>query len=357
MFESWHKLPHWLRLSISFPLLFLNGWLLVILISYLEPLGTILTTATLLAFLVDFPIRLLEKRGVRRGLATAFVLFMVLIIIGLISFIFIPIIIEQLSQLLKSFPQWLESGNQQLESMKQWAIAKRVPIDFQEIIGQLAERLSNLIKSLGDQVLGFVGGTIGTVINLLFIFVLTVFLVLMGEQVWAGLFSWLPQPWDLQIRDSLRTTFEKYFATQAILAGIVSVAQTIVFLILQVPYALLFGFAIGIATLIPYTSGFVILLISCLLMFQDLKLGLTALILTLIVGQINDNILSPKLMGGMTGLNPVWIIISLFIGGRFAGILGLLVAVPLASVIKTTIETLRYPPDVYEEENISKLGQ
>ncbi|MEA5532794.1 AI-2E family transporter [Crocosphaera sp. XPORK-15E] len=351
MFNSWYKLPSWLRLSISFPLLFLNGWLLFILISYLEPLGTILTTATLLAFLVDFPIRILEQRGVRRGLATIFVFLMALIIIGLIAFILVPIIIDQLSQFLNSFPQLLESGDNQLQSLKQWAIAKKIPLDFQGIINQLAEKLSIILKSLGDQVLGFVGGTIGTVINSLFILILTVFLVLMGEQVWAGLFSFIPQPWDVKMRESLRKTFEKYFATQAILAGIVCVAQTIVFLILQVPYALLFGFVIGITTLIPYTSGFTILIISSLLMFQDLKLGLTALVLTLIVGQINDNILSPKLMGGMTGLNPVWIVISLFIGGRFAGILGLLIAVPLASVIKTTIDTLRHPESVDEEES------
>jgi predicted PurR-regulated permease PerM len=46
-------------------------------------------------------------------------------------------------------------------------------------------------------------------------------------------------------------------------------------------------------------------------------------------------------MGGMTGLNPVWIILSLFIGGKLGGILGLLIAVPIASVIKSTADTLR----------------
>jgi predicted PurR-regulated permease PerM len=46
-------------------------------------------------------------------------------------------------------------------------------------------------------------------------------------------------------------------------------------------------------------------------------------------------------MGGMIGLNPVWIILSLFIGGKVAGILGLLIAVPIASVLKSTIDIIR----------------
>jgi predicted PurR-regulated permease PerM len=59
------------------------------------------------------------------------------------------------------------------------------------------------------------------------------------------------------------------------------------------------------------------------------------------VGQINDNVIAPRLMGGMIGLNPVWIILSLFIGGKVAGILGLLIAVPIASVLKSTIDIIR----------------
>lgn len=64
----------------------------------------------------------------------------------------------------------------------------------------------------------------------------------------------------------------------------------------------------------------------------------------MIVGQINDNVISPRLMGNRTGLNPAWIIVSLFVGSKLGGVLGLLVAVPLASVIKATSDRLRGLP-------------
>ncbi len=343
-----------LRLSLSFTLFFLNGWLLFILIGYLEPLVTILTTATLFAFFLNFPIRLLEQRGLKRGWATALVFLFALIIIAVLALILIPIINTQLTEFLKNLPQWLDSGNEQLNYLKKWAISQQLPIDVQQVVTQLADKFSSLLNSLGNQVLEVVTGTIGTILNILFVLVLTIFLVLTGEDIWRGILSWIPTPWDERIQVSVKQTFEKYFATQAILAIILSVAQTIVFAILQIPYALLFGFTIGLTTLIPYASALTILIISAFLMFQNFQLGLTALILTIIVGQINDNILAPKLMGGMTGLNPFWIIIALFIGGKVAGILGLLIAVPLASVLKTNIDILREPPELKEPDKASE---
>ena len=80
------------------------------------------------------------------------------------------------------------------------------------------------------------------------------------------------------------------------------------------------------------------------------------------MGQINDNVIAPRLMGGMIGLNPVWIILSLFIGGKVAGILGLLIAVPIASVLKSTIDIIRSQqrekePVVFLEETVKNSSE
>jgi predicted PurR-regulated permease PerM len=341
MLASLFALPRWLKVALIFPLIFLNGWLLYLLISYLEPLVSIFVTASLLAFLLDFPIRGLQDREIPRSLATGLVLGGALLIFGLLAFILVPLIVEQLSELVNSLPKWLESGSQQLQNLEQWAIAQKLPFDLRDSLAELTTRLTNLIQSLSSRLLNFIFGTIGSIANVLFVLVLTVFLVFAGEPVWDGIFSWLPDPWDNYLRDSIRDTFESYFASQAILAGILSLAQTFVFGILNVPYAVLFGVTIGLTTLIPYASALTITIISILLMLKDFWLGFKVLIAAIIVGQINDNVIAPRLVGGMIGLNPVWIIVSLFIGGKIAGILGLLIAIPLASVIKNTTDLLR----------------
>jgi predicted PurR-regulated permease PerM len=341
MMELFKQLPRWLRLSLVFPLLFLNGWLLFQLFSYLEPLVSIFVTASLLAFVLDVPIKLLQRRGVNRSGSIAIVFLIALLILIVLGLILIPQIVEQLSSLINSLPQWIESGTEQIQNLEKWDKTQKYAIYIEQSITQLSERLTNVLQTLSTQLLSFVLGTINSILNILFVLVLTVFLVLYGEQIWEGILSWIPAPWNLKLRTIIRQTFETYFAGQTILAGILSLAQIFVFVILKVDYALLFGVAIGLTTLIPFASAFTIIGISTLLMFQDFWLGLKVLTLTIIVGQINDNVIAPRLMGGMIGLNPVWIILSLFIGGKVAGILGLLIAVPIASVLKSTIDIIR----------------
>ncbi len=355
MLNSLQKLPSWLRLGIIFPLAFLNGWLLFLLLGYLEPLTTILITSALLAFILEIPIRRLEQHKIPRGWAISLVFLLTLIILSLIALILVPLIINQLNDLLTVLPKWLESGNDQIQAIQEWAITRKLSVHLDTIVGQAADKISAIFQSFGNQALTILGGTISYFFNTLFILVLTIFLVLMGKKVLAGIFSWVPAPWNTQLQETMRQTFETYFATQAILAGILSATQMLVFFLLNVPYAVLFGVMIGLTTLIPYASSLTIILISSILMFQDAILGIKVLIAAIILGQINDQIIAPRLMGGAVGLNPVWIIIALFIGGKLAGVLGLIIAVPLASVIKITVDKLRYHADFDGESNLKKL--
>lgn len=341
MLDSFYQLPRWLQIGIIFPIAFLNGWLLFILIGYLEPLVSIFISATLLAFLLDFPVRGLQDRGIRREWAVGLVLLVSVLVLVVLSVILVPLIVQQLNDLIINLPGWLEASREQLQSTQRWTIIQKLSINVKESIDQLVDQFSLIIQSLSANLLNFIVGTIGSLFNIAFVLILTVFLVLTGEQVWDGIFSWIPTPWNTRLRESIQQRFENYFASQAILAGILSIAQILVFSVLNVPYAVLFGVLIGVTTLIPYTSAITIIIISSILMLQQFSLGLKVLIVAFIVGQINDNIVAPRLMGDMTGLNPVWIIISLFVGGKVAGILGLLIAVPLASVTKGATDSLR----------------
>jgi predicted PurR-regulated permease PerM len=62
----------------------------------------------------------------------------------------------------------------------------------------------------------------------------------------------------------------------------------------------------------------------------------------IVIDQITDNAIAPKIMGDKIGLNPVWILISIFIGAELGGLLGVLLAVPVASVIKRIVDELRF---------------
>lgn len=341
MMESINKLPRQFSIGLMFPIIFLNCWLLLLLARLLQPLPSILITATLIAFLLDYPIRFLEQQRINRGIAAGAVILAFFMILSALGLFVGPIILQQTNELLIRLPEWLKSGQKQLQSLETWAIAQQLPIDLSGTYNQLIQRLTIGLRSFTSQLLGLIFNTIGSIVNVFLTLVFSIFLVLRGEGLWNGILSWFPDPWNRQIRQSLPYNFERFIAGQVILAAIISIAQTTAQLIMGVPLAQLFGFGIGAGTLIPFGGTVTIVVVSLLLSLSNFWLGLKVLLVAIIINQVCENVLGPRIVGELTGLNPVWMLISLDIGVKAGGVLGLLIAVPIASFIKATFDTIR----------------
>ena len=93
--------------------------------------------------------------------------------------------------------------------------------------------------------------------------------------------------------------------------------------------------------LIPFGGSVGIALTTTLVSLQDVSMGVRVLIAAIIVQQILENLIAPRILGSFTGLNPVWILISVLTGARIGGLLGVIVAVPCAVVIKSIISAIR----------------
>lgn len=341
MFQFFNKLPSWFSLGFVFPLLFLNGWLFLLLINQLEPLVSILIAATLIAFLLDYPIRFLEQLGAKRGIAIGLVFLLFVLFLGLLILVLGPLILQQANELLTRLPDWIESGRRQLNDLEVWARAQQLPIDVSSSITQLVDRVTAALRSVTRQLVTLLFNTIGSIVNIFLTVVFAVFLVLRGGTLWNGVLGWLPPTWNLQVREYLPDNFERYIVGQATLAAILASVQTITLFILGIPLALLFGVAIGAASLVPLGGTLGIATVSLLVALQNAWLGVKVLIVCLIVNQISENVIGPRIVGEITGLNPVWMLISVFIGFKLKGGLGLLVAVPIASFIKGTVDRIR----------------
>jgi predicted PurR-regulated permease PerM len=341
MIETFKKFPRWLQLSFIFPLLFLNGFLLAILLNYLQPLVDFLLIASILAFLLELLVELLEQKGIKRTYALAGVIILALLIFAVFGLILIPLMVQQLGELVKNVPEWIAQTNDFFIS--NLPVFEKFSIDIEPLIAEAKNKLAMIFQSLGTKTLELIISTITSVFNALFIFILTIFLLVAGDKFWQGFFSWFPSPWSEKVPQYLQKTFKDYFFVRLILAGISSVARLIIFLILGVPYSMLFAVGIGIGGLIPFVGGIVTLFGAIILIFKSGTLALWFFISAIIIDQLTDNVLSPRLMGDAIGLNPIWLIISLFIGAKVGGLLGVFLAVPLASVIKQIAEDLLSP--------------
>ncbi len=341
MMQSANKLPRWLSLSLAFPLAVLNGWVLLQVLQYFQPLVNIFVAASLLAFVLDYPIRFFQQRGVKRNLAIGSVLLLAVVIVVALALTLVPLILQQLNELANFLPSWIDSGTQQLQAFQIWAETQQLPVNLSGLLTQLLDRLSNQLQSLTGQILSFAVDTIGSVVNVLLTVVLTIYLVLNGERLWDGIFLWFSPHIGLQVRQLLREDFQNYFIGQATLGALLAVALILVFLALRVPLALLFGIGIGFFSLFPFGTGIGIAIVSLLVGLQNFWLGVEVLAVAVMIDQVNTNFVAPRLLGNLTGLNPVWVVISLLLGTKLGGLLGLLVAIPLASFIKDVADSWR----------------
>lgn len=330
-----------LHRGLLLPILFLNGWLLAIVIDRLHPLVGNAIAAILLAFILDYPILFLQRQGFRRSWAIATVFLGSAAVIAILAIGLVPLVVAELRDLMINLPRWFDIGSARLASLQDWVNTAELPIeiDLNNAIAQTISRLSVVLQSLSGQLLTLLTRALNSLFDFLTINILAIFLIFGGEQVWDGIFSRVPSRWRFT-RSLLRQTFQDYFIGQAILASLQSIVMIVLFAFLNVPYALLFGLTIGLTTLVPYAGAVSTIAVAIVLAFNSPALALKVAIVSIIIGQIIDTAIAPRIVGDATGLNPVWPIVALLVGANVAGFLGLLLAVPTASFIKRLTDRL-----------------
>ncbi|HLO83423.1 MAG TPA: AI-2E family transporter [Nostocaceae cyanobacterium] len=339
--QTINQLPRWLNIGLAFPVIILNGWVLIQVIKYFQPLVSIVSIALLLAFVLDYPIQFLHKRGVGRNLAIIAVLALAILILGAVGVILIPLILQQLNELANVLPSWFDSGAQQVEALQNWVLTQQLPVNLGGLATQVLDRVSSQFQTFTAKIVSFAFDTIGVVFNLILTIVLTVYLVINGQSLWDGLYQWVPSHIGTKVRQLLREDFQNYFIGQVTLGAVLAVTVTLAFFALQIPLPLLFGLGIGFFSLFPFGTGVGIAIVSVLVTLENFWQGMEVAAIAVIIDQINSNIVAPRVLGNLTGLNPVWVVISLLVGAKLGGVLGLLVAIPFASFIKDIAESWR----------------
>lgn len=204
----------------------------------------------------------------------------------------------------------------------------------------ISDFLSGLLGGIGDFILSIGSNVFTFVISL----VLSIYILASYEyflNLWDKLFFLVfrKSKFGRSIRHSLNIinkTFSKYIHGQLIEAFLVFILSTIALSIVGIDYALVIGIICGICNLIPYIGPFIgIVFAAAMSLFSgDLISIIWAVIALMIVQQIDCNILCPNIVGDIVGLNAAFTLIAISIGGDLAGLLGMLIAVPVAASIK-----------------------
>jgi predicted PurR-regulated permease PerM len=336
------NLQRLLILGLSGPIVALNVWLVTQVFRYFEGLITILVAAAILAFLLNYPVRLFQRAELTRSQAVTFVLLGTVALLAFLGITVVPIITEQTAQLFAKIPGWLEASGDNIRTLDNWAKERNLPLDLLAFSERINDQILSQLDSLPKQALDLAIITLSGLITVTLILVLAFYMLLYGQQLWRGTINLLPAQYGIPLRDSLELNFHNFVVSQILLAAFMGLALVPIFLALQVPFALLFAVLIAIAEVIPLVGPTLgIGLVGVLLLLQNPWLAVQVTISATVLQQIRDNVLAPKMLGDITGLNPIWIFIALLMGLQIAGFLGVIVAVPIAGTIKGTLDAVR----------------
>lgn len=286
----------------------------------------------------------LQKRA--KGLSVLVIYLITLLIISLILSYVIPIISQNVTDLIEAIPAFWNA-------VYHWAINLDFG-DFNEFfdieeqiqsalnnfsVNDVIANLSSSLGSIGEFTIGLTSGVIqvfvGIIIsiytllykNAILAFIMRIVRVVVKEKTLGRV--------KFYVKETNRI-FYKFVTTQFLDSCIVAVLATIVLSFIGVQYAVTLGIFLGISNMIPYFGSiFASIATMIITIFTGgLMQGIITIIALLILQQIDGNVIGPKLMGGVLKVNPILIILSISIGGAYFGVLGMFLAVPVAALIK-----------------------
>ncbi len=309
--------------------------------------------ALAMAYLMAPAVARLERRRISRGLAIALVAIPPLAALVLLLLLAGPQVWAQAVSLVSALPRFattvlafLSDLRTRIEGQPFLTIAQRTwlhELDAQQLAGILQENAQGMLRALGEWGLAF-GRRLGTLLGFLGYLVVTPVVAFYLLRDWQPLLTFLEdlippsrRPAIVAFIEEYDNSLGKFFRGQLIEAALVGTLTGVGLALLGVPSALLIGVIAGVFNLIPYI-GLAISAIPALVVALTMPDPMTGLLkvggVFAVVQFIDGSVTGPRIVGGSVGLHPVVTMLALAFGGAMLGFAGLLLAVPLAVLIK-----------------------
>ena len=145
-------------------------------------------------------------------------------------------------------------------------------------------------------------------------------------------------------------TFGKFLSGKILDSLIIGIMTFIILYVCKMPYALLVSVIVGITNIIPFFGPFIGAVPSfIIILFVDPVKALWFLLIVFVIQQIDGNIIGPKILGDSIGISAFWILFAILVAGKFLGIVGMVIGVPLFAVVYSIIKEI-------VEERLRKKG-
>ena len=309
-----------------------------------------------IAFIVNVPLRLLEgqwdkhmksSKGKRPVCLVASLIIIVAIIFALF-FIVVPALGESFANLASQLPQYVR----QLESLyvsltdllaQHNIVLPTLDLDLEAIYTAVLNFFTNYGQALVDTTVGVTTSIVSVVVNFVLALVFSLYvlaqketLMRQGRKVVSAL---LPQRWankTLEVATLTNKTFSNFVTGQLTEAVILGSLCFLGMTLLRIPYAAVVSVLIGFCALIPIFGAIIGAIVGAfLILLVAPRKALWFLIFLIILQQLEGNLIYPRVVGKSVGLPGIWVLAAVTVGGNAFGLVGMLLSVPVCSVLYT----------------------
>lgn len=327
-------------------------------------------SATLISILVPFIfagvfayalnplVKYLMTLKLSRMQAVLVIFFGFVVLIAGFSYTFFPMMVKEMNGLIKILPDIGQNWYDRISAWYQNVFGGQdiAPDTIEGLMDQFNIGLQSVTdwfsRSAGDLV-SRIGSFASSLVHVVTVPVLTFYFLKDSEQV-SALAKKLVLPrsrkWVYPLMGKIDVVLGGFIRGQLLVAMIIGALSSIALLLLGVEYWIVLGLLAGLGDLVPYIGPFLGAVPAVFItLSSDPMKALWVIAAFIIIQQIEGNLISPKIVGNSVGLHPAAIIFVLLLGGSLWGLIGLLVAVPLAGVFKVIVESIyewfrtRYP--------------
>ena len=306
-----------------------------------------------------FPEDKIEKRKVikklARPLSMLIVLFCVIGIIVLVMFVLIPQLGNTFANLgnsiqafIPKIQKWADTLFHDNKEIMNWV--NHLEFDWNKIMNAGINFLKNGAGSVLDSTIMAEKSIVSGIATFFIAFVFAIYILLQKEklsiQAKKVLFAFVRKgraEATLEVLSLTYNTFSSFLTGQCVEAIILGCMFVITMSILRLPYALLVGIVIAFSALIPIFGAFIGCIVGAFLIFMvDPIKALIFIILFLILQQIEGNLIYPHVVGSSVGLPSIWVLAAVSIGGSLMGVVGMLIFIPIVSVVYALFREVVY---------------
>ncbi|MDU5086101.1 MAG: AI-2E family transporter [Anaerococcus vaginalis] len=315
----------------------------------------------MLAFIINLPMNFFERKVYSKIFKTektkklvpvfSLISSWILFILGIVIFlnVLIPRISKAVTALIERFPLFLDdlidllNKNKLTKNFADDAQKYINSVDWNNVLVQVKDYFVGEAGNIFDKTTSIINSVSSTIITIAAATIFSVFVLInkkdlkiLANRIIYSLFKRSTADEINKVASLSYSSFASYINSKALSSLILGILVFVGMLILKIPFAAMAAILVAIADFIPYVGPLIATVIMMILIFIESPFkSLVFLIFLLIAQQVQGSIIYPALAGKTIGLPSIWVIVSIAIGGSLFGIVGMLVSIPIASILYT----------------------